>query len=263
MFKSKNTNHSTTELVVVVTPTVVDPLSDTAVPAQPDLPIPTLKPADYDKSLGKDANPHPAAPPLDPDHPPFGGGPVPPAVPTASPSLAPANGAAQDIAPPVAPVVSPSVIASDSVVATDTYTPAQGVPSLPVTATTQLSAPMAPANPEPTAIAPQLVASASEVRPILPPDLPGATANTNAPAPEAGDAPERAIVEVMTLSHEADADAMVAALKRHGYDVAVNRDPHDSLLHLDVGPFSSKAAAETMRQRLLLDGYDATIKKSS
>ena len=53
---------------------------------------------------------------------------------------------------------------------------------------------------------------------------------------------------------------MVAALKRHGYNVAVNHDPHDSLLHLDVGPFANKAAAETMRQRLLQDGYDATIK---
>jgi cell division septation protein DedD len=68
------------------------------------------------------------------------------------------------------------------------------------------------------------------------------------------------MVEIMTLSHETDADAMVAALKRHGYNVAVNHDPHDSLLHLDVGPFANKAAAETMRQRLLQDGYDATIK---
>jgi pilus assembly protein CpaC len=42
LFKSKNVNHSTTELVVVVTPTVVDPLTEMAVPSQPDLPIPTL-----------------------------------------------------------------------------------------------------------------------------------------------------------------------------------------------------------------------------
>jgi cell division septation protein DedD len=68
------------------------------------------------------------------------------------------------------------------------------------------------------------------------------------------------VVEVMALSHAADADAMVAALKRHGYNVAVNHDPQDSLLHLDVGPFASKADAETVRQRLLVDGYNATIK---
>jgi cell division septation protein DedD len=64
----------------------------------------------------------------------------------------------------------------------------------------------------------------------------------------------------MTLSHDADADAMVDALKRRGYDVAVNRDPSDSLLHLDVGPFSSIQDAETMRQRLLQDGYNAVVK---
>ena len=43
LFKSKNVNHTATELVVVVTPTVVDPLhADTEQPVQPDMPIPTL-----------------------------------------------------------------------------------------------------------------------------------------------------------------------------------------------------------------------------
>ncbi len=68
------------------------------------------------------------------------------------------------------------------------------------------------------------------------------------------------MVEIMALSHESDADAMVAALKRHGYDVAVNHNPADSLLHLDIGPFANKDDAEGMRQRLLRDGYNATIK---
>ena len=54
LFKSKNVNHSTTELVVIVTPTLVDPLTETGEPAQPDLPIPTLNPGKFDKSLGKD-----------------------------------------------------------------------------------------------------------------------------------------------------------------------------------------------------------------
>jgi cell division septation protein DedD len=68
------------------------------------------------------------------------------------------------------------------------------------------------------------------------------------------------MVEIMALSHESDADAMVAALKRHGYNVAVNQDPVDLLLHLDVGPFATQKDAETMRQRLLRDGYNATLK---
>ena len=68
------------------------------------------------------------------------------------------------------------------------------------------------------------------------------------------------MVEIMTLSHESDADAMVTALKRHGYDVAVSQSSADPLLHLDVGPFATKTDAETMRQRLLQDGYNATLK---
>jgi cell division septation protein DedD len=68
------------------------------------------------------------------------------------------------------------------------------------------------------------------------------------------------MVEIMALSHESDADAMVAALKRHGYSVAVSRSPDDELLHLDVGPFASRKDAVSMRQRLLVDGYNAAIK---
>src|SRR6202042_1883845 len=68
------------------------------------------------------------------------------------------------------------------------------------------------------------------------------------------------VVEVMALSHESDAEIMVAALNRHGYDVAVHHDAQNSLFHLDVGPFTNTKDAESMRQRLLLDGYNATIK---
>jgi cell division septation protein DedD len=176
--------------------------------------------------------------------------------------MAPANGAAQEADPAALPPASlPAVVATSSVVATDTYIPAQAVSGPPEIAPTQLPAPMAaPASPGPPTVATPLVAEAHQALPLPSPDAAGTTANSSDRARDAGDVQERAMVEIMTLSHETDADAMVAALKRHGYSVAVNRDPHDSLLHLEVGPFASKAAAETMRQRLLLDGYDATIK---
>jgi cell division septation protein DedD len=70
----------------------------------------------------------------------------------------------------------------------------------------------------------------------------------------------RPMVQIMTLSNNQDADAMVAALKRHGYNVAVSRDPRDSLLHLELGPFADNSAAQAMRQRLVLEGYNATVK---
>jgi cell division septation protein DedD len=63
----------------------------------------------------------------------------------------------------------------------------------------------------------------------------------------------------MALSHDSDADAMLTALRRQGYEAKVERQQHDSLLHIDVGPFSTKAEAESMQQRLMKDGYDASI----
>jgi cell division septation protein DedD len=68
------------------------------------------------------------------------------------------------------------------------------------------------------------------------------------------------MVQVMALSSKEDAELMVVALKRQGYTVAINHDPLDSLLHLEVGPFASKTDAEAMRQRLLSDGYNATMR---
>ena len=79
-------------------------------------------------------------------------------------------------------------------------------------------------------------------------------------APQAANAAARPMVQIMELSNNQDADAMVSALRRHGYNVAVSRDPQDSMLHLEVGPFADNSAAQAMRQRLLLEGYNATVK---
>ncbi len=53
LFRSKNINHSVVELVVVVTPTVVDPLTDMNQPTAPTFPLPMLDPTQFDKSTGK------------------------------------------------------------------------------------------------------------------------------------------------------------------------------------------------------------------
>jgi pilus assembly protein CpaC len=53
LFHSKNISHSTVELVVIVTPSIVDPLTDTTVPWQPKLPVPMLDPKSFDQSTGK------------------------------------------------------------------------------------------------------------------------------------------------------------------------------------------------------------------
>jgi pilus assembly protein CpaC len=230
LFKAKNVNHSTTELIVVVTPTVVDPLSEVTEPVQPELPIRTLDTGSFDKSLGKNLNPKPAAPPIDPDRPPYGN--QTPAPPTATPApvVAPAPGAAQDATPSKTPQSAPAFMPADPAIASAVV-------------------------PRPK-ISPAAVVVASSV-------AQGPLASHSASAPRAtgrSASKTTSVVEIMTLSHESDAEAMVAALKRHGYDIAVNHEPHDSLLHLNIGPFASRRDAEAMRQRLLLDGYNATIK---
>jgi pilus assembly protein CpaC len=52
LFRSKNINHSVVELVVVVTPTIVDPLTDTTGPTLPTFPLPLLDAPQFDKKLG-------------------------------------------------------------------------------------------------------------------------------------------------------------------------------------------------------------------
>ena len=56
LFRSKGITHSNTELVVVVTPEVVEPLTEIAPPAEPKTVIPPLVPEKFDKSLPPEAH---------------------------------------------------------------------------------------------------------------------------------------------------------------------------------------------------------------
>jgi cell division septation protein DedD len=224
------------------------------------MPIPTLNSETFDKSLGKRLNPNPVAPPMNPAQPapPAVNQVAPPPVPSSAPATTP-TGAAEDITPeqpspsvptatPAAPpVVYPAAIAS-------VVEPAQPQVSLPKLAPAQLSV---PANVTASSLAP---------RPIFPFAVPQRYVFDNpaaTPAPPSADhadpPPAPAMVQIMALSHKEDADAMVAALKRHGYDVSISQDSLDSLLHLEVGPFKNKSDAEAVRHKLMTDGYNATI----
>jgi pilus assembly protein CpaC len=232
LFKSKSVNHSTTELVIVVTPTVVDPLEETAEPAQPVMPIHLLDEGPFDKSLGKNLNPKPAAPPLTgPGSSPYGSPAPPAAVP--APAPAPASGSTGEAMPVMAPE--------------NAQAPLPPGPATAAVASAAMSDPALLAFADPGTRRPAAKG-------------PEATSSAKTLSRETAIAEPAKMVEIMASSHESDADAMVAALKRHGYDVAVNRNPADPLLHLDVGPFVNRGEAELMRQRLLRDGYNATIK---
>jgi len=67
------------------------------------------------------------------------------------------------------------------------------------------------------------------------------------------------VVQVAALTHQKDADMIASALKRRGYAVTV-RTEADQLLHVQVGPFATQKDAETMKAKLLSDGFNAYIK---
>jgi len=69
-----------------------------------------------------------------------------------------------------------------------------------------------------------------------------------------------ALVQVAAVSHQEDADVLVTALKRRGYNVTVRHEPQDKLLHVQIGPFATKKDADAMRQHLQTDGYNAIVK---
>jgi DedD protein len=100
------------------------------------------------------------------------------------------------------------------------------------------------------------------------PDLRAEPAAKSAPKPAAivpvmaAGAPSAgvALVQIAAVSHQEDADVLVTALKRRGYNVTVRHEPQDKLLHVQIGPFATKKEADAMRQRLQADGYNAIVK---
>jgi DedD protein len=67
------------------------------------------------------------------------------------------------------------------------------------------------------------------------------------------------MVQIAAVSHVEDAEVLVNALKKRGYAVMVRRDIADTLLHVQTGPFANRNDANTMRQKLLSDGYNAIV----
>jgi cell division septation protein DedD len=67
------------------------------------------------------------------------------------------------------------------------------------------------------------------------------------------------MVQIAAVSQQEDADVLITALRRRGYAVAARREPLDGLIHVRIGPFKTRDEAETWRQRLLSDGYNAIV----
>jgi DedD protein len=69
-----------------------------------------------------------------------------------------------------------------------------------------------------------------------------------------------AMVQIAAVSRQEDADVLVAALKKRGYNGIIRKDSKDNLLHVQIGPFATRDEAKAMRTKLIADGYNAILK---
>jgi DedD protein len=123
--------------------------------------------------------------------------------------------------------------------------PAGAVPAAATTTTPATAVPAAtvfPANPVTAATAAPAVVPAVQKTVVAAPAAP------------------TLMVQVAAVSIPQDADILMAALRQHGYSAVVRHEPDDQLLHIQIGPFASRAQAQAMRGRLLADGYNAVIR---
>lgn len=68
-------------------------------------------------------------------------------------------------------------------------------------------------------------------------------------------------VQVAAVSKQEDAEALVESLKGRQYQAFIADAAPDKLFHVQVGPFTDVKEAESMRARLVNDGYNPILKK--
>ena len=90
-------------------------------------------------------------------------------------------------------------------------------------------------------------------------------AGTMAPLAQApGDSPivpgQPIMVQIAAVSRQEDANVLAGALRKRGFNPTVRPGTSDKFFHVQVGPFTDKTEAETIKQHLLADGYNAIVK---
>lgn len=87
-----------------------------------------------------------------------------------------------------------------------------------------------------------------------------APAQASAPAEIKANPSGTYMVQVAAVSKQDDAEILVSALRKKQYPVFIANSAGDALFHVQVGPFTDQKDAETMRNRLAGDGYNAIVK---
>jgi len=155
---------------------------------------------------------------------------------------------------PVADVPPESAANGTPAPATDSGHPAQSAPAPAQPAQSSQST----LATSPTA-APPVVHAVAPLQPSVPQPAAVTTPLVKSALPQSAAPAGMWMVQIAAVSHPEDAEVLVNALRKHGYAVAVHRDPADTLMHVQVGPFASHTDAAAMRQKLLSDGYNAIV----
>ena len=93
------------------------------------------------------------------------------------------------------------------------------------------------------------------------PEAPRPLPPAAAPDPTAAPPSNAYFVQVAAVSKAEDAEALVDALKKKQYPAFSTNTPTDKLIHVQVGPYADIKDAETMRAKLVSDGYNPILKK--
>jgi DedD protein len=136
-------------------------------------------------------------------------------------------------------------------------TPEDSNTSAGVTVGGQTPALDSPTPPEPTTATP-----AVQSQPQPEPKVRTVEARATAPTPQVTPAPAAAhgtLVQIAAVSKREDADMLVAALRKKGYQPFIPNSG-DNLFHVQIGPFADKNAAVQMKTRLASDGYNSMLK---
>ena len=96
------------------------------------------------------------------------------------------------------------------------------------------------------------------------PDAGNSATNKTPMAPDPGSIASGSsyYVQVAAVSKQEDAEALVDALKKKQYPAfTANGSSSDKLYHVQVGPYGDVKDAESMRGKLIGDGYNPILKK--
>jgi len=96
--------------------------------------------------------------------------------------------------------------------------------------------------------------------PIATAPSPASAAASARAVPIAATSPAGTMVQVAAVAHQEDAAVLVTALRQKGYSAVVRTEAQDKWLHVQIGPYTSRAEASAVRQKLLSDGYNAILK---